>query len=448
METEVRKDYKGRKLRAGESYNEKTGKYRYTYTNPATNVRTSVYAWTLTPKDKLPVGKKGKSLREREDEINGEISNKLDSTRGNQTVYDLMKRYIDLKRKDVRESTQKGYTTQLKFMKKEPFGKRKIKDVSLAEAEEWFSYLHEEKGKNYSSLHTLRGILRPAFAMAKKNRWVLDNPFDFPMNKKRYGGTKIREAITAKEMRYFLDFVRTDKSFSKYFNGFYLLFTTGLRISEFCGLTINDIDFTKKVIRVRRKLIRSYMNGKVEYYIEETKTEKGERIVPMLFGVEEVLREVIANRPKLSKEPIVWNKEHTMSATGFLWFDKNLNLEVAQHWQNHMRWAVSKYNKTYKKEIPNISPHICRHTFCSICASGGMSPKVLQSIMGHSSIEITMNVYTHLSESDLLDSFEVIGRNRNFDFYSLTRTPEIVAPDDDTEELSEPDFTELPDDTE
>lgn len=446
METEVRKDYKGRKLRAGESYNEKTGKYRYTYTNPATNVRTSVYAWTLTPKDKLPVGKKGKSLREREDEINGEISNKLDSTRGNQTVYDLMKRYIDLKRKDVRESTQKGYTTQLKFMKKEPFGKRKIKDVSLAE--EWFSYLHEEKGKNYSSLHTLRGILRPAFAMAKKNRWVLDNPFDFPMNKKRYGGTKIREAITAKEMRYFLDFVRTDKSFCKYFNGFYLLFTTGLRISEFCGLTINDIDFVKKIIRVRRQLIRSYMNGKVEYYIEETKTEKGERIVPMLFGVEEVLREVIANRPKLSNEPIVWNKEHTMSATGFLWFDKNLNLEVAQHWQNHMRWAVSKYNKTYKKEIPNISPHICRHTFCSICASGGMSPKVLQSIMGHSSIEITMNVYTHLSESDLLDSFEVIGRNRNFDFYSLTRIPEIVAPNDDTEELSEPDFTELPDDIE
>ncbi len=46
----------------------------------------------------------------------------------------------------------------------------------------------------------------------------------------------------------------------------------------------------------------------------------------------------------------------------------------------------------------------------------------------------TMNVYTHLSESDLLNSFEVIGRNRNFDFYSLTRIPEIVAPNDDTEE--------------
>lgn len=66
-------------------------------------------------------------MREREDEINGEISNKLDSTKGNQTVYDLMKRYIDLKRKDVRESTQKGYTTQLKFMKKNLLERERLK---------------------------------------------------------------------------------------------------------------------------------------------------------------------------------------------------------------------------------------------------------------------------------------------------------------------------------
>ena len=446
MDAESRKDPKGRKLRTGESYNESTGKYRYTYVNPATNTRTSIYAWTLTKNDKLPAGKKGKSLREREDEIHSEISNKLNSTGGNQTVYNLMKRYIDIRWKDVRESTQKGYMTQLKFMKNAPFGKKKIKNVSSAEAEEWFSFLHEKEGKNYSTLHTLRGILRPAFAMAKKNRWVLDNPFDFPLNKKRYGGEKTREAITAKEMRYFLDFVRTDSAFSKCFNGFYLLFTTGLRISEFCGLTINDIDFSKRIIRVRRQLIRSYMNNKAEYYIEETKTASGERIVPMLFGVETVLREVIQNRPELSKEPVVWNREHTASATGFLWFDKNQNLEVAQHWQNHMRWAVSKYNRTYKKEIPNITPHVCRHTFCSICAGGGMSPKLLQSIMGHSSIEITLDVYTHLSESDLLSSFEKIGKNKNFDFYSLSRMPQKIAPADDTGELSAPDFLELPDD--
>ena len=443
--TDERKDPKGRKLRIGESYDEKSGRYRYTYTNPVTGVRTSVYAWTLTKNDKMPIGKSGKSLREREDEVNAEISNKLNSTKGNQTVYELMKRYIDLKWKDVRESTRKGYMTQLNFMQKESFGKKKIKDVTAIEAEEWFDALHDKKGKNYSTLHTLRGILRPAFAMAKKNRWTLDNPFDFPMNKKRYGGENTRESVTQKDMRRFLDFVRTDKAFSKYFNGFYLLFNTGLRISEFCGLTVADIDFARKVIYVRRQLIRSYDGKNATYVLEETKTANGERIIPMLGDVEKVLKEVIDNRPQLTTEPVVWDRERTVSATKFLWFDKNNNLEVAQHWQNHMRWAVAKFNRTYKDEIPNITPHVCRHTFCSMCATMGMAPKTLQTIMGHSSIAITLDVYTHLEETDLLNTFDSIRQNQNYDFYSLSRVPVTVAPFDDTGELSEPDFEEAAD---
>ena len=330
-------------------------------------------------------------------------------------------------------------------MQKESFGKKKIKDVTAIEAEEWFDALHDKKGKNYSTLHTLRGILRPAFAMAKKNRWTLDNPFDFPMNKKRYGGENTRESVTQKDMRRFLDFVRTDKAFSKYFNGFYLLFNTGLRISEFCGLTVADIDFARKVIYVRRQLIRSYDGKNATYVLEETKTANGERIIPMLGDVEKVLREVIDNRPQLTTEPIVWDREHTVSATKFLWFDKNNNLEVAQHWQNHMRWAVAKFNRTYKDEIPNITPHVCRHTFCSMCATMGMAPKTLQTIMGHSSIAITLDVYTHLEETDLLNTFDSIRQNQNYDFYSLARVPVTVAPFDDTGELSEPDFEEAAD---
>lgn len=446
MATEERRDYKNRKLRTNESYNEKTGEYRYTYRNPVTGKRSSVYAWALTKNDKVPAGKSKISLREKEDKINAQINAMLDGTKGNQTVYELMKRYVDLKWKDVRESTQKGYTTQLRFMKKEPFGKKKIKEVTAVEAEEWFINLHEKRGKNYSTLHTLRGILRPAFAMAKKSRWILDNPFDFPMNKRRYGGEKTREAVTQKDMRRFLDFVRTDKAFSKYFNGFYLLFNTGLRISEFCGLTVSDLDFDKKVIYVRRQLVRSYVGKGQEYYIEETKTANGERIVPMLGDVEKVLQDVIKNRPKLPKEPVIWNREHTESATGFLWFDKNQNLEVAQHWQNHMRWAIAKFNKTYKEELPNITPHVCRHTFCSMCATMGMAPKTLQTIMGHSSIAITLDVYTHLEEANLLETFSTMRENKNFDFYSLSRVPQTVAPaDDDTGEMSEPDFDEIAD---
>ena len=435
---EIRRDPKGRKLRSGETYDPKTGRYRYQYEDVAGR-RRSIYSHTLTKNDPIPPGrkqKKGESLREREHAVLDEVISGLDSAGGNQTVYDLMKRYTDLKWKDVRESTRNGYRTALRFMESDPMGKRRIKAVNATEAEEWLQALHDKQGKGYSTLHTLRGILRPAFAMAKRNRWTLDNPFDFPMLAKRYGGTRTRDAISKADMRRFLDFLRTDRHFSRYFNGVYILFNTGLRISEFCGLTADDIDFGNHVVHVRRQLIRIHDGDKVLYYIEEPKTANGTRVVPMLPDVEAVFHEVIDGRPELPEEQVVWNQEHTESASGFLWLDK---VEVAQHWQNHLRWAVAKFNKVYREPLPDITPHVCRHTFCSNCAAAGMAPKTLQVIMGHSSIEFTLNVYTHLEAGDTKAEFMRLAGN--YAVYPLSRAPALVAPNTDDDDKPESDET-------
>ena len=53
--------------------------------------------------------------------------------------------------------------------------------------------------------------------------------------------------------------------------------------------------------------------------------------------------------------------------------------------------------------MPNIMPHVCRHTYCSNMARAGMNPKTLQYLMGHSDISITMNTYTHLGLDDAKD---------------------------------------------
>lgn len=441
---DIRKDPKGRKLKSGETYEEKTGRYRYQYQD-ASGKRRSVYSWTLTAKDPIPRGvsqKSGESLREREHRINDEIMNRIDTSAGNQTVYMLMKRYTDLKWKDVKETTRNGYRTQLNFMQHNPMGQRKIKDVGPAEAEEWFQELHDKYHKGYSSLCTLRGILRPAFRMAKRNRWVLDNPFDFQLNKKRYGGSETREALTKKDMRRFLDFLRTDSHFSRYFNGVYILFNTGLRISEFCGLTPDDIDFENHVIHVRRQLLRLHDGKKMLLYIETLKTENGYRAVPMLPDVEKTFRMVIAERPKV-QEKVIWNEDHTESATGFLWVDQNGNYEVAQHWSNHFRWAAAKFNRIYKDELPEVTPHVARHTFCSNCAAAGMAPKTLQVIMGHSSIEVTLNVYTHLESGDVKEEFFRAAMGDHYSVYPLDRTPEIVSPAvDDADDEPDPDLDE------
>ena len=404
----------------------------------------------MTRHDAVPADKKqkyGESLREKEQKVQAEIVQAVDASGGNMSVASLMERYINLKWDEVKETTRNGYRTQLKFIKSDPMGKRRIKTLNATDAEEWLIELHKKQGKSYSTLHTLRGILRPAFAMAKRNRWTVDNPFDFPMNQKKYGGSKTRDALSKADMRRFLDFVRTDKHFSRYFEGTYILFHTGLRISEFCGLTADDIDFEENVIHVRRQLLRIHDGDTIFYYIDTPKTENGSRDVPMTPDVETCFRKVIADRPILSKEMIVWDTDHKESVSGFLWLDKNQNVEVAQHWSNHLRWARAKFNRIYKDEIPEVTPHVCRHTFCSNCASLGMSPKTLQLIMGHASIEFTLNVYTHLEPGDIKGQFMSIMTNPQYTIYPLDRKPAVISLDDSAEE-GEPDLDAEPDDDE
>ena len=74
--------------------------------------------------------------------------------------------------------------------------------------------------------------------------------------------------------------------------------------------------------------------------------------------------------------------------------------EVAMHWEHRFNHMVKRYNEIYRVQIPNITPHVCRHTYCSNMARAGMNPKTLQYLMGHSDIGVTMNTYTHLGLED------------------------------------------------
>ena len=156
----------------------------------------------------------------------------------------------------------------------------------------------------------------------------------------------------------------------------------------------------------------------------------GIRDIPMLPDVEKAFKNVIKNRPTVNEE-IVWDETHQFSKTGFLWIDKDGKYEVAQHWQNHIKDARNRFNELYKDELPPISPHVIRHTFCSNCAGSGMSPKTLQVIMGHSSIEFTLNVYTHVEAGDVKKNFFSFMNTSNYDLCGYNRTPDIVSPDDD-----------------
>lgn len=109
----------------------------------------------------------------------------------------------------------------------------------------------------------------------------------------------------------------------------------------------------------------------------------------------QVVRRIIENRPRPKNEPMVDGK------CGFLFLDQNGNPTVAMHWEHYFNHICTSYNKLYREQLPNITPHVCRHTFCSNMAKSGMNPKTLQYLMGHSDIGVTLNTYTHVQYDDV-----------------------------------------------
>lgn len=387
--SEKRRDNRNRILRESE-YQRTDGRYRYRYIDEDGKEK-NVYSWRLDKNDPTPKGKKRElSLREKEKQIQADLFDHIVTNGGNYTVVELVEKYVSLKT-GVSHNIRAGYKTVINILNKEAFGKQRIDKVRLSDAKAWLIKLQQVDGRGYSSIHSIRGVLRPAFQLAVDDDLIRKNPFGFELASVIVNDSVTREAITRKQERELLKFIKDDKHFCRYYDAIFILFNTGLRISEFCGLTFSDIEFDQKRIKVDHQLQRT---SQMQYVIQDPKTESGIRYVPMSDEVVACFRRILANRVAPKVEPMV------DGYAGFLFLDKNDRPMVALHWEKYLQHIVEKYNKIYRIQMPKVTPHVCRHTFCSNMAKSGMNPKTLQYIMGHSDISVTLNVYTHVQFDD------------------------------------------------
>ena len=172
-----------------------------------------------------------------------------------------------------------------------------------------------------------------------------------------------------------------------------ILLETGLRVSELYGITLSDVDFSKRRLYVRRQLCRT---GDQPYFVCPPKSSSGIRTIPLSDVAYEAFRRVIVARPKPSVEMII------DGCGGFLFLDSYEKPKVAMHLENYMRQMQRKYRKLYGDTLPTVTPHVLRHTFCTNMQQAGLAPKSLQYVMGHSDPEITMSLYTH-SDYDFVE---------------------------------------------
>ena len=134
-----------------------------------------------------------------------------------------------------------------------------------------------------------------------------------------------------------------------------------------------DINFKKHSLTIDHQLQK---RGSTGYYIQTTKTEAGKTEIPMTPDVEECFRKIVRNRKPSNPEPMIDGK------SGFLYFDKDGNICYSLHWEHYFTHICQKYNSIYKVQMPKVTPHVCRHTYCSEKAKKGMNPNTLKYLMG------------------------------------------------------------------
>ena len=377
-----RRDNKGRILRTGESQR-KDGRYAFKYTD-AYGKPKFVYAWKLVATDRTPAGKRDDlSLREKVKEIKRDIDDGIDTVGKKMTVCQLYAKQ-NSQRQDVKRSTVRQREYLMNLLENDPIGSKSIDAVKPSGAKEWAIRM-KEKGFSYQSIHNYKRSLRAAFFIAIEDDCIRKNPFSFALNKVIEDDGSEKTVLTPEQETSLLTFVRADPVYRKYYDELIVLLGTGMRISELCGLTTSSLDFAERTITVDHQLLRDTENG---YYIESPKTKSGYREIPMTEAVYQALKRIVKKRGR--RKTLVVD-----GYTNFLFLNRDGLPKIAVNYNGMLQNLVKKYNKQNEEQLPHITAHSLRHTFCTRMANAGMNPKTLQYIMGHSNIVMTLGYYAH-----------------------------------------------------
>lgn len=397
--SEKRRDNKGRILRTGESQR-KDGRYAYKYTD-AYGKPQFVYAWKLVATDKTPAGKRDdKSLREKEKEIRRDLDDGIDTVGKKMTVCQLYAKQNSHK-KNVKIGGQKSRDYLMGILQDDPLGARSIDTVKPSDAKEWAIRM-SEKGFAFQTINNFKRSLRAAFFTAIEDDYIRKNPFNFALDDIIEDDREQKQALTPAQVDSLLDFATNDPTYGKYVDEIIILLETGLRISEFCGLTTN-LDFAGRMILVDHQLLR---DTEIGYYIETPKTKCGSREVPMTEKAYQAFQRILSNRGKAAPFSID-------GYSNFLFLKQDGMPKVAANVESAIKGLAKKYNKAHKDQpLPKVTPHIFRHTFCTNMANQGMNPKTLQYIMGHSNITMTLNYYAHADGNSAKAEMERLEKKR------------------------------------
>ena len=374
-----RKDNKGRVLEKGESQRN-DGTYMYRWTD-LSKKRQTIYARTL---NKL----RQKELQVTRTEIISGVSCEINKI----TVRELIERYLSLKK--VRITTDQKYRYLINMLDKIQILDIPIKDIKTSLAKQYMITL-SNMGYSYGTVQNAKTLLKPAFQMAVEDDYIVKNPFLFTLSNIIENDSKQRFSMSEEEVSHYIEFISNHGWFRHIYDDVVILLNTGMRVSELYGLTFKDVDLKNRRINVNKQLHR--IEGK--YVVLPPKSKAGNRILAMNDETRKAfMHKRTEVRPKV---------EYAIDGyTGFVFINHLGFPKTRRDLEGSMREVRKKHIKLGLGELPQITPHVLRHTFCSRMVEKGMNVKTLQLVMGHSDISTTLDVYTHKKPDDVAKEME------------------------------------------
>ncbi len=304
------------------------------------------------------------------------------------TLDEWYKIWMNTCKQGCRASTKRTYTTHYKRIQTD-LGWRKLTSLNLIVMQDAINKLCSDNARK-NSKKILVDMLEKAIdtdLLTKNTAKQIVTDLDKKEKKER-------RVLTIGETKQFL--TQADGTF--YYNLFVLALETGMRIGELCGLQWEDVDLKNKMLFVNHTLCYFSNDGKYIFEMHDTKTNNGKRTIPL---TERAIRAL--KRQKIQKQEIrIKGKAAPEGYEDLVFVTKN-NKPTQQFLVQESMGLIIKKIQEDNTNFDTFTPHTFRHTFATRALENGMQIKTLSRLLGHGDIQLTMNLYCHVTEDTLIE---------------------------------------------
>lgn len=319
-------------------------------------------------------------------EENGLPSNQSDGFQ-DPTFGELASLWLENYKTTVKPSTFENVKSKVEKMTEEHFKELKLKKITVAYCQK----VVIELSKTYVLYNHYLSVINRIFKYAVLMDILDSNPFDKVIKPKSRQTQRKGNFLTKEELKEFLKLAKT-ATLSYFFPLVHLMSYTGLRQGEALALKWSDIDFENKKITVNKTAARI----KEKQTLQTPKTKNSKRVI----SIDPTTLSILKSWKKDQIKIYFKNGKHFEGDDNFIFTNQRAEWVHIHNFIPYFKRFVTDH------KLKPITPHGLRHTHASLLFSAGVEPKNISDRLGHSTVQITLDLYTHITEEQRTDTVE------------------------------------------